>query len=339
MYEIDLLPVGHGKDSGDAIAARFTGADGSTKHVVIDAGYQDTGPALVEHVKKYYGSEARIDVAIVTHPDGDHIGGMGTVLRDLDVSHLLVHRLGDRGGDGLPAADAVEELIEVAESRGTAVHEPFSGMTAFDGMITILGPDEDWYEELVQEQQVEAIGHGGSRGGVLLEAAVALGERVLTALPLEIPFDDGPGTSPRNNTSVITLLEVGDHRMLLTGDAGVPALERAWDWLAANSYSTRAPDFVQVPHHGSRRNASSEMLDRVLGAVGRDERCTAMVSATGSNPKHPAGRTVNAYKRRGYHVYCTQGQAICHASDDAPPRAGWSPIPPLHAMDESLDED
>jgi beta-lactamase superfamily II metal-dependent hydrolase len=338
MHEIDFLPVGDGERSGDAIALRFTRPDtGGYAHVVIDAGFQDDGEALVGHVKRYYNTSA-IDLAIVTHPDGDHIGGMGTVVRELDVGTLWVHRLGERGGDGLPAADAVDELIAVATQRGTQIVEPFAGDTAFGGALTILGPDPTWYAELVAEQQAEAIVKAArGRPSRLAEAARALGQRFLAALPVEIPFDDGEGTNPRNNTSVITLLELPRFRALFTADAGVPALERAWDWLEANGRDTSPPNFVQVPHHGSRRNASSATLDRLVGSTGQAPSRTAYISVTANAPDHPSPRVVNAYMRRGYNVYRTAGQSIWHHSADAPDRP-WGPLSPMQPMDESMED-
>src|SRR3954447_3298754 len=90
-YEIDFLPVGDGENSGDAIAVRFIRPDtGEWAHVIIDAGYEDDGEALVRHVKELYGTSV-IDLAILTHPDGDHIGGMGKVLQGLTVRELWLH--------------------------------------------------------------------------------------------------------------------------------------------------------------------------------------------------------------------------------------------------------
>lgn len=76
MHEIDFLPVGNGERSGDAIAMRFTRPDnGGIAHVIIDAGFEDDGEALVRHVQDYYDTEY-IDLAVLSHPDGDHIGGI-----------------------------------------------------------------------------------------------------------------------------------------------------------------------------------------------------------------------------------------------------------------------
>jgi beta-lactamase superfamily II metal-dependent hydrolase len=305
-------------------------------HVIIDAGFEDDGEALVNHVKHHYGVSS-IDLAILTHPDGDHIGGMGVVVRKLDVGTLWLHDLGARGGASLPAADAVDELIGVAAANGTAVAEPFAGSHGFGGALRILGPTEDYYEQMVGEQLAVS---PASRGRAALLAATRRGiERFLTALPMEVRFDDGEGTSPRNNSGIITMLEIDGHRFLFTADAGVPALDNAWDYLGGTSLGTRSPDFAQIPHHGSRRNASSDLLDRLYGNTGQSQTRWAYVSVSrDADAKHPSPRVVNAYMRRGFGVISTAGQSICYRSSDAPQRAGWGPVTPLEPMDESSED-
>jgi beta-lactamase superfamily II metal-dependent hydrolase len=319
-----------------AIALRFTRPDtGSLAHVIIDAGFQDDGRALVAHVEKYYGTTA-IDLAILSHPDGDHIGGMGEVVRGLQVSELWLHQIGAHGGSTLPASDAVEDLIEVVGKEGTSVSEAWAGAQAFGGALTILGPDRDYYEQLVGEQ-VSGERPVAIAKRALLEAARGLFDRLTNYLPGEIPFD-AKEVTPRNNSSMITLLSLEDKRLLLTSDAGVPALERAWD--AAEAYGlAQAPSFIQVPHHGSRRNCSSAWLDRALGGTGQpaDTR-TAFVSVVGDSDKHPSGKAINAYIRRGCKVVPTAGSAKPYPSGDAPERPDYSTVSGLTAMDES-DED
>lgn len=338
MYEIDYLPVGEEGQSGDAIALRFTHPETQQyAHVIVDAGFQSDGDALVEHVQRWYGTRT-IDVAIVTHPDGDHIGGMGKVVRELDVGVLCIHRLGQRGGGSLPAADAVDELIAVAQDHGTAVHEPFAGHYALGGALTFLGPDEDYYAQLVRAQvageQGRATGRSSSAFGQRIRTA---GQRFLAALPIEVPFDDDGGTNPRNNSSIITMVTVGAYRALLAGDAGVPALERAWDWLENNGRDSTSPNFMHVPHAGSRHNASSAMLNRLLGEPGQERARTAQVSVASRSTKHPSPRVANAYMRRGCRVFETRGNTIHHHSADAPDR-GWGPATPLEPMAEPEDD-
>ena len=260
MYEVDFLPVGDAGRHGDAIAIRFTRPDAAGYgHIVIDAGFDDSGKQLVDHMATYYETSA-INLAIVTHPDGDHIGGMGHVIRDLDVEELWIHRLGERGGKGLPAADAVDDLIKLAEDNGTRVREPFAGAGAFGGALTILGPDERYYEQLVREQQEQEGARARRPAGRLVEAARLRGQRFLAALPVEVPFDDAGGTNPRNNSSAITLLELDGRRLLFTSDAGVPALDRAWNWLEARGKD--APWMVRVQRLPGRPKATWDRTRR-----------------------------------------------------------------------------
>jgi beta-lactamase superfamily II metal-dependent hydrolase len=262
---------------------------------------------------------------------------MGVVVRELDVGTLWLHNLGAHGGASLDAADAVDELMGVASDNGTAAAEPFAGSSAFGGVLRILGPTEAYYDELVERQLVVGKWASGSRA--LLEATRTRMQRFLSTLPVEVPFDEGEGTSPRNNSSIITMLEVDDRRLLFTADAGVKALDNAWDYLDEAGLGSQAPDLAQIPHHGSRRNASSEVLTRLYGGTGQSPCRNGIVSVSANaDAKHPSPRVVNAYMRRGFRVLTTSGSTVCYRGPDTPPRAGWVPITPLDPMDESTEE-
>jgi beta-lactamase superfamily II metal-dependent hydrolase len=333
MYVADFLPVGDGQDSGDAIAMQFTNPETGTKAVaIIDAGFKDDGAALVEHVRNHYDT-ATVELAILTHPDGDHIGGMGEVVRNMNVQRLWLHDIGARGGAGLPAADAVDELIAVAAENGTIVQEPWAGVHAFGGALTILGPTKDYYEQLVREQLTRAV-PVLAKSSSLREAAFGLFSRIAGALPIEVPFD-AKEVTPRNNTSIITHVAVDGKNMLFTGDAGVPALDQALD-RAESLGIVATPDMVQISHHGSRRNASSAWLDRLLGGTGQAETRSAYVSVVPNSDKHPSGRVVNAYKRRGCRVVATAGKAVCYG--DWAGRPNWFPVEGLGPMQEEIED-
>jgi hypothetical protein len=261
---------------------------------------------------------------------------MGEVVRGLRVQRLWLHNIGAHGGTELPAAAAVDDLIGVAASEGTIVEEPWAGAQLLAGALTILGPEENYYEGLVTQQLAEGGVKVAARTGVLLEAARGLFDRVISWLPVEVPFAEGD-VNARNNSSIVTMVNVDGKRVLLTADAGVPALSRAWDAAEALDLGG-APDFVQIPHHGSRRNASSAWLDRLLGPIDQDAAGVAYVSVVSQAEKHPSSKIVNAHIRRGYKVVATAGSAKCWSSPDAPTRVGWGPVTPLSPMDES-DED
>jgi beta-lactamase superfamily II metal-dependent hydrolase len=127
---------------------------------------------------------------------------------------------------------------------------------------------------------------------------------------------------------------------LLTGDAGIPALEDTLDRLEDEGWRSGTLNFVQVPHHGSQRNVGPSVLDRLLGPKGQGATIgTAFVSAPAKNPehKHPAKKVTNSFLRRGYPVHATQGTAKWHYKD-APQREDYSTSEPLPLYDQ-VEED
>ncbi len=329
MHEVDFLSVEPDGKSGDAITARFSTAAGSNAVIVIDGGFTEIGSNIVDHIRRWYGT-SYVDLVINTHPDADHINGLATVLEEMAVGELLIHqprRHGYTQTDVNP--DAVDDLVDLARRRGVPVTEPFAGLQRFDGAFSVLGPTQDYYEELLKEQL-----EGRSLAAAiasLYRKAKSLGKRVLPQLPDEETLDNAGETSSRNNTSVITQLAVDGQRLLFTGDAGIPALDNALDY-ADYYYPVMLPlKFFDVPHHGSHHNIGPDLLDRLL--TGEDD-VTAFVSASESDDDHPSAKVTNALMRRGCSVYTTEDGGKCHRHD-TPPRPGWTTAQPLPPLDES----
>ncbi len=161
----------------------------------------------------------------------------------------------------------------------------------------------------------------------------------MTSLPVEIPFDDAGGTSPRNNSASVIDLAIEGRRILFTSDAGVPAINGALDYLNSVGRNSAPPDLVQIPHHGSRHNMDSATLNRLLGRPGQGISRAAFVSVTEAAPKHPSPRIVNGFMRRGCQVASTETQALCWRSLDAPNRPGYGPATLLDPMNEALESD
>jgi beta-lactamase superfamily II metal-dependent hydrolase len=345
VYEIDFLPVENetqdGGKSGDAITARFTvEAEGRNAVVVIDGGRGYTSAELAEHVVRYYGTQ-RVDLMISTHPDADHLDGLAGVIDLLDVTELMVHQPRLHAYDVFEFSnlEAVDELLAVARRRGVRLTEPFTGSSRFGGQVTVLGPTASYYEELLQQHLFEekAAALSASAGVSLMQRGINLLERVTSWLPVETLTDDGE-TSPRNSSSVITLLRVGSERMMFTGDAGIPALEAAASYYETvfGPFSSSPLAFFQAPHHGSRRNLGPSILNRMIGPPHAPHAapCTAFISSAKAAPKHPSPKVVNALTRRGCFVAATEGRTICHNSWDSPSRPGWANLSPLPLLVE-----
>ena len=161
-------------------------------------------------------------------------------------------------------------------------------------------------------------------------AGVGLLAKVAESLDIETLTDEGE-TTPQNNSSVVLLVEVEGRRLLLTADAGMPALTNVADLLEFNGYAPNDWNLIQVPHHGSRRNVGPTILDRIVGPKQKQDakRMSAYISAAkDGSPKHPAKKVCNAFRRRGAWCYATQGSSL-HWGWAKPARAGWGPVDPL----------
>lgn len=358
-YEIDFLPVGDGSKSGDAIALRYGNLDSGDPNqqmvIVIDGGYTDDGEALVELIKTHYDTDY-VDVVVSTHPDQDHVTGLEVVLEQLRVGQLWMHQpwkhsqalsasrslrfqssqMSEKTTKSLQEAS---DLELIAVQRGVPLIEPFTGTSTSDNCFFVAGPDQPYYDELVTQLPSAAV-QESRLSRVLAKAAELAQKLVPETLYIETLTDAGE-TSIQNNTSVISVLSADDRLSIFTGDAGIPALERAMDTLEAAGYTPGMASFVQIPHHGSRRNVGPTILDRMLGAKGTtDKRGYAIASASkGGAPKHPAKKVTNAFRRRGYMPHATAGNAKRHRHQ-APERPGYSPCEPLplYSMVEESDD-
>jgi hypothetical protein len=355
FYEIDFLDV-ESKKSGDAIAMRYC-VNGVTTIHITDGGYQDTGTKLTEHINKYYGSPRCIDHVVVTHPDGDHAGGLRAVLDSFEIGELWMLRpwlyadelidrfsrytnienLKRRLRDIYPNIAALEEI---AIERGIPMREPFQGVRI--GAFTVMTPTRDRYLDLIvqSERTPESTEEETAQPATLasmFEAARAKAVAFIRALWGEETFSPDE-TSAENEMSVVQFATLNTQKILLTGDTGRTGLSEAADYAPVIGLSLPGINRFQVPHHGSRHNVSTEILDRWIGESFASqlpegsETYTAIISSAKADEDHPRKAVVRALIHRGGRVATTEGKSIC-VSYGAPNR-GWTPVKP-----ESYPED
>ena len=131
---------------------------------------------------------------------------------------------------------------------------------------------------------------------------------------------------------MISFFDFNGKKALFTADAGVEAIDQAATKIEQLGHPLQSFSFVQVPHHGSKRNIGPTVLNRLVGQpkiFGTNESFTAFVSASkDGEPKHPCKRVTNAFNRRGGTVVATQGAKMYHFTSGTPNR-GWGAAKPL----------
>ena len=353
-YEIDFIPVDSGQKNGDAISIRIT-ENCITKIYVIDGGTKATGQGLVDHIQKYYGTD-KVDYLINTHPDLDHISGLTVVMDKLEVQELWMHRpwehsyqiiddildnrvtvnsLTKRLQDTLKIA---KELEQMAFDREIPVYEPFQGENI--GHFHVLSPHSDWYIELIKGfNNMPASEKSSFIGETVRSFADDKIKTISEYWNYETLSEEGE-TSDKNESSVVLYGQLPNNfNVLLTGDAGLQSLNKAYEYSSSIGVDLKDCKFIQIPHHGGRRNVSPSLLDKILGTKlpkGSASIGVAFVNTSKDCPEHPKKSVSNAFKRRGFNVISTRGKTICEHWG-YPSREGWifaSPLPFFYRVEE-----
>jgi beta-lactamase superfamily II metal-dependent hydrolase len=339
--EVEFLPVGDGSKAGDAVVIRYGDAS-LYELMVIDGGNLDSGKLLVEHIRKYFrkdGKDPLISHVVLTHSDVDHASGLREVLRELRVENLWLHipwLLAEEARhlfedkrwteNGLRDAirkeyDVISEIVDLGLEQKSNFFYPFQGSNI--GPFRVLSPSRFAYVHLLPQfdktpdpdqnlLETASMWIGKQPSGLM-----ALLEKVAAKVQKWIPetwnsekLKDGGVTSASNETSVVLYGAFdGNRRLLLTGDAGVNGLTWAANYADLSGLPLQFA-FVQIPHHGSRRNVGPTVLDRILGPIQPENSATkfsAFVSAPAEDDMHPRKMVLNAFARRGGRVIATQG--------------------------------
>lgn len=350
FFEIDFLEAGD-RGSGDAIALRYRDDGGQDYIHVVDGGYTADGQKIVAHIKKYYENATHIDHVVLTHPDGDHSAGLKTVLQDFTIGTLWMNRPWVHIAELLPRFHYEykeqglirrlrRDFRNTAELEAIAVEQEITIRSVFQGdrigAFCVLAPSRSRYLDCVVESEKTPEPERAARiAGQIFEHVVKVLRSFSALWGEENLKGDAEGTSPENESSIVQFADLCDQKILLTGDAGVQALSEGYQYLVQRGVDLPGIDRLQVPHHGSRRNLSSDVLDAWLGEKlpqrSTNNKFTAIISANQNDKAHPKKAVVRALIHRGARVYQTNG--VLHTFSNAPSR-GWSAATELEYPEE-----
>lgn len=340
FYELDFLPV-HTSKSGDCITVRYSVGGAPPVLHVVDGGYTSTAPDLVAHINKWHGV-AHIDHVVVTHPDKDHAEGLAPILEGYSIGTLWMLRpwiYADQLIQHFPRMQSAETLRqrlrddypyiatleEIALRRRINMQEPFQGRQI--GAFTVLAPSPMRYGQLIlRSDRTPQLAQG--MGGLLAALAVPVkaAVRMLRDSWGSERFSSEE-TSVENEMSLVQFANIAGDNIVLTGDAGRAGMTEAADFAPNAGLFLPGVKQFQVPHHGGRRNLSTELCDRWLGPrlpallPEGSELFHALISSAKEDTDHPRNAVIRAMRHRGAFVATTEDTAFrAHKNSPKP----WS---------------
>lgn len=332
--EVDMLNLGN----ADSILVTRWVADTATR-VLIDGGNSSDDEKVLDFL--HTRGITYLDHIVCSHPHDDHIGGLIGIVRSSQIdfgqawvhlpwNHIDQNTLANVLRESEASASRVvkivrdsfqstQNLVSAIRSRRKPIVEPFAGLKI--GFLFVCGPSEQFYTQLLKDfADLEKL-HA-------MEKAIAdyeIKDLVETlyagqAEAAQSQLGQAP-TEPENNSSTILWAKHINDTLLFTADAGVEALTAA-----KQVYQLSGLSWMQVPHHGSRRNINEDL-------IGHFKPKTAFVSADGTR-KHPRRAVVNAFKAVGSKVFSTHypnngGNKWFHLGD-FPDRSDYSNAVPLY---------
>ncbi len=335
--EIDMLNLG----DADSISLTHWSA-GLPTRVLIDGGEASHYEQILEFLKGR--GITYLNHIVCSHPHNDHAAGLIGIVNGIDFGQAWMHipshhidlsvlRTTLSRSNATTVRETVLESLETQQNlaqaiwnRNKTILEPFAGQKI--GFLTVCGPDETFYnEQLAQFTDVNKLNilqekldsyRRRSHYEAFLETKGSWGATYLVTEG--VGLGEAP-TGPVNESSTILGVAFDNQKFLFTADAGVNALSRA-----KNSYNLGQLYWMQIPHHGSRRNINEELISLFRPKL-------ACVSAAGTT-KHPRKKVVNAFKDAHAQVFSTHypepGGALWFSIGVVLPRSDYGLAIPLY---------
>jgi len=294
MFDLHVVQA----EFGDALVVSL-GTARSRRTILVDGGPTGTYAAHLRGVlKELVPGGRKIDLAILSHIDNDHVKGMLDLFTELEAAAAapapgpadgpppvaeLWHNTFSVSAGGADIAPRIREALTLAGPGGATRMVTLGGTLMGVGEGDALGfaaltlgvpINKEFGGASVLLDDASAIKFGGATIDVLGPSNASLGRlrkewlawlkkhgRGVTGVAAVAADSAIP-----NLSSIVVLVRKGRHSMLLTGDGrGDQIVDgmRERGLLPKGEGGTFHVDLLKVPHHGSARNATAEFFATV----------------------------------------------------------------------------
>lgn len=275
-----------------------------------------------------------IDLAVITHVDDDHIGGILEAISFKEYLPELVKEYWFNSYDRITSSDndSADVNNSVSGVAGTEVNTSIAQGVSLEATLENL----NWFDEVIHNE-IDPLFRSGVKITVLSPTRRSL-KRLAKDWKREYPdrekdtarkqtdhhypfsafVSDQSFQSDRsvpNGSSIALLLEVDDTKILLLADSYAHTVEQKLRDMGFSEDNPLVCDLVKISHHGSKGNTTKTLLSIIRSGK-------YVISTDGSVYGHPDKRTVarilNAHSgNQVYFNYESVMRSILHHEDEA----------------------
>ena len=348
-YEVEMLDV----KAADAFLIHYVEDNGNSHIIIVDSGNYEDARKIVRHIRDYYDTVTDnewtgyvIDLAVVTHPDDDHIGGFIHMLEDINDGNLMDFRFNTfwvndpTRHEFVPddvknvrtqklldeklkcvynyKEDDSKNLLDLIDEVGVYREEAFAGEHLDCPKITILSPTKEYYESLLPKFRNRLKFNWSFES--IIENMYSEDKDISDNDSLSKTLDEAKDDkSAHNQSSIVFMLETDEgKKYLFTGDAGRDAFDHVPQKLLK---SFKGVDWMKVPHHGSKHNLDTQIIKHINPKV-------AYIS-TEKQGTYLSLCTVFALKKNNTKVYSTSQNRSSIRHNAIMKRDGWLKMDPM----------
>lgn len=287
--KITFLPV----SNGDGILLTLDGYN-----ILIDGGFSNTYKILKQYLST--SQIKTIDLAILTHSDSDHIGGLISLIKDSNfhiknlwfnsydkLSQMFNSGYKDSTKDisvsnesneiSFAKAKKLSELLDEQKKDYESIYiDKFENSKYYMGELafTFLSPSKSKLLNLYENWSIEDQKIARKESSALAKGKKTIEE--YASFVGECKADN----SVQNGSSIAFVLTYKENNYLFLADAHMDIVVDTLKSLGFNQQNKLYVDFIKLAHHGSNANICQDFLDIV-------ETKKYIISTNGKSHNHP----------------------------------------------------